>query len=143
MAYSVARRTGEIGIRMALGAQSGQVLRMILREASWMVCGGVAIGSAVALAAIRSVSTMLYGLKPDDPGTMASAAALLLAIALLAAWPPRAKGLARRSDDGATPRIAPPASQRKGQAAPTKVACHPNAAFEIFTPVLGNLPADE
>ncbi len=88
MAYSVARRTGEIGIRMALGARSGQVLRMILREASWMVCGGVVIGTAVALAVIRSVSAMLYGLKPDDPSTMAVAAGLLLAIALLAAWLP-------------------------------------------------------
>lgn len=91
MAYRVARRTGEIGIRMALGAQSGQVLRMILREASWMVCGGVVIGAAVALAAIRFVSAMLYGLKPDDPATMAGAAGLLLAIALLAAWLPARK----------------------------------------------------
>ena len=88
MAYSVAKRTGEIGIRMALGAQSGQVLWMILREASWMVCGGVVAGAGVALAAIRSLSAMLYGLKPDDPATMASAAGLLLAIALLAAWLP-------------------------------------------------------
>ena len=91
MAYRVARRTGEIGIRMALGAKSAQVLGMILREASWMVCGGVSIGAAVALVAIRSVSAMLYGLKPDDPVTMAGAAALLLAIALLAAWLPARK----------------------------------------------------
>jgi predicted permease len=88
MAYTVARRTGEIGIRMALGAQAVQVLRMVLREASWMALAGVTLGLACALWLARFLSSMLYGLMPWDPLTLTGAAALLLAIALLAAFGP-------------------------------------------------------
>jgi predicted permease len=88
MAYTVARRTGEIGIRMALGAQAGQVLRMVLREASWMAVVGVTLGLGCALWLAHFLSAMLYGLKPSDPLTLAGAAALLLLIALLAAFGP-------------------------------------------------------
>lgn len=88
MSYTVARRTSEIGIRMALGARAGQVLCMVLREASWMALAGVVIGVSGALWLGRLLSAMLYGLKPSDPLTLITAAALLTIIALLAALGP-------------------------------------------------------
>ncbi len=88
MAYTVARRTGEIGIRMALGAQAGQVLGMVLREASWIAIAGVALGVCGTLWLVRFLSAMLYALKPWDPPTLAGAAALLIIIALLAGFGP-------------------------------------------------------
>jgi len=88
MAYAVARRTNEIGIRMALGAQSNRVLRMILREASWMAIVGVVIGLGIAVAMGRLIASMLYGLKPYDPITLGSAALLLVIVALAASWIP-------------------------------------------------------
>ena len=88
MAYTVARRTNEIGIRIALGAQTGQVLRMILSEASWLAAIGVAIGLASALGLTRFLASLLYGLKPSDPVTLVAAALLLIATALAAGWLP-------------------------------------------------------
>ncbi|MBW8747185.1 MAG: ABC transporter permease [Acidobacteria bacterium] len=88
MTYTVARRTSEIGIRMALGARADQVLSMVLREVSWMALAGVAIGIGGALWLGRFLSAMLYGLKPSDPLTLITAAALLAIIALLAALGP-------------------------------------------------------
>ena len=88
MAYTVTRRTNEIGIRMALGAPRTKVLRMILREASTLTIIGVIIGIAASLFLARLVSTMLYGLKPSDPTALSSAAVILVAIALLAGWIP-------------------------------------------------------
>lgn len=88
MAYTVSRRTNEIGIRMALGAEARAVLSMILREATLLVVLGVGAGLAGALLAARLVASLLYGLKPTDPLTFAAAAALLLAVALLAGFGP-------------------------------------------------------
>ncbi len=88
MAYTVARRINEIGIRMALGAQTGQVLRMVLGEASWLALLGIGIGLGCALWLTRFLATLLYGLKPSDPGTLIGAAVLLLATALAAGWAP-------------------------------------------------------
>jgi predicted permease len=88
MAYTVASRTSEIGIRMALGAQTEQVIGMILREAWWMAAAGVTLGTIGALWFARFVGTMLYGLKPADPLTLAGAALLLAAISLIAAAGP-------------------------------------------------------
>ncbi len=88
MAYSVARRTNEIGIRIALGAQTGQVLRMVLGEASWLAVLGIAIGLGSALWLTRFLNSLLYGLKPGDPGTLIAAAILLLGTALAAGWAP-------------------------------------------------------
>jgi predicted permease len=88
MAYTVARRTSEIGIRMALGARADQVISMVLREVSWMALAGVAMGAGGALWLGRFLSAMLYGLKPSDPLTLITAAALLTIIALLAALGP-------------------------------------------------------
>jgi len=95
MAYSVANRTNEIGIRLALGARPGQVQGMILRESGWLAGAGVVVGVAAALALARLVKSMLYGVQPWDPVTLAAGAFLLLAVALAASWIPacRAAGV--------------------------------------------------
>lgn len=95
MAYTVAQRTNEIGIRLALGAQPGQVRGMILRESTWITAAGLLAGVAGALMLVRLVKSMLYGIGPYDPVTLGSAVVLLLAIALAATWIParRAAGI--------------------------------------------------
>jgi predicted permease len=87
-AYSVERRTGEIGIRMALGASGGTVLWMVEREALELVAAGVAIGLPAALLTGRFIAAWLFGLKPADPWTIAVAVAIILAATLLAAYAP-------------------------------------------------------
>ncbi len=88
MAYNVARRTGEIAIRMALGAQRTQVLTMVLRESITLALTGIVLGIAGALALARLIQSMLYGIAPSDPITLAASAILLLVIALAAALGP-------------------------------------------------------
>ena len=84
MAYNVSRRTNEIGIRMALGAQASAVLTMVLREAWLLAILGTVAGIAAALAVTRLLANELFGIKPNDPATYCAAGLLLLAIALLA-----------------------------------------------------------
>ncbi len=91
VSYNVARRTGEIGIRMALGAQRGGVVRMVLREVLVLVAGGLAIGMATALGTSRFVASFLYGMKANDPLTLALAVMTLLGTALVAAYAPARK----------------------------------------------------
>jgi ABC-type antimicrobial peptide transport system permease subunit len=88
MAYSVSRRTNEIGIRMALGAQRGDVTRMVLRETIWLIAVGLAVGLATALAAARLVTGILFGVAPTDPLTNALAALTLAAVGLIAGYLP-------------------------------------------------------
>jgi predicted permease len=88
MAYSVARRTNEIGVRMALGARAGMVLRMILRESVWMAAVGIALGVAGAFGLTRFVTTMLYGLKAMDAETMIGAGVVLFVVAIAAGYGP-------------------------------------------------------
>jgi predicted permease len=88
MAYSVAQRTNEIGIRMALGARPAQVHGMILRESTFVAAAGVLSGLGAALALARLVTSMLYGIEAHDPLTLAGAALLLLGVALCASWIP-------------------------------------------------------
>jgi predicted permease len=88
MAYTVSRRTSEIGIRMALGARRGEVLGMILRETTLLGIVGVVLGLGGALAATRVIDKMLYGLKPQDPVTLAVAAVLMLLVTATAGWLP-------------------------------------------------------
>jgi len=88
LAYSVARRTQEIGVRMALGAARGGILHMVLREALLLAGLGVAIGVPAALAANQFLSSMLFGLKATNPIALVAATALLLAVATLAAYLP-------------------------------------------------------
>src|SRR6266498_1627387 len=87
-AYSVARRTREIGIRMALGAQAGAVLRMIMREGAIMLVSGVAIGLLLAVATAKIVSGLLYGVGALDPVAFTVAPAVLTVAALIATWLP-------------------------------------------------------
>ncbi len=94
MAYSVAQRTNEIGIRLALGAQPGQVRSMILRESTWLTLAGVTAGVAGALGCTRLIRSMLYGVAPDDPATLIAGMALLLAIAIVATWIPARRAAA-------------------------------------------------
>lgn len=88
VSYMVTRRRTEIGIRMALGAQRGQVVGMVMREAGRMLTIGIAAGTALALIAGRAASSLLFGLKPYDPLTLVAAIALLAAIAVLASFVP-------------------------------------------------------
>jgi predicted permease len=91
MAYAVTRRTGEIGIRMALGAQRGAVVRMILRQVVMLAGVGGAIGLLAALAASRLVESFLFGVRASDPLALISAVAILISAALLAAYVPARK----------------------------------------------------
>jgi putative ABC transport system permease protein len=88
MSYSVARRRAEIGIRMALGAARGDVVTMVMREAGLLLAAGVAAGLLLAIVAGRAAATLLFGLTPGDPATLATAAAGLGAVALLASYLP-------------------------------------------------------
>jgi predicted permease len=88
MAYSVSRRTHEIGIRMALGAQPPQVLYMVLKRSLVLVAVGTTAGLATALGMTRLVASELYGLKPSDPLALGLATLLMLAVAALAAYLP-------------------------------------------------------
>ena len=88
LAQEVGRRTREIGIRMALGADRAQVLRMVVSLGAALVMIGLAAGLAGAWAATRGLRTLLYGVSPADPATAAGVALLLLAVALAACWLP-------------------------------------------------------
>jgi predicted permease len=88
MAYSVAQRTNEIGIRLALGAQPGQVRSMVLRESTWLALAGIAAGVGAALPCTRLVKSMLYGVTANDPITITAGVGLLLVVALAATWIP-------------------------------------------------------
>jgi predicted permease len=88
MSYSVARRTREIGIRMALGAERGSVLWLVLREVALMVVAGVAIGLPLSFALSRIVQSQLFELSAHDPLALAGASAMLAAVALLAGYLP-------------------------------------------------------
>jgi predicted permease len=88
MSYSVARRTNEIGIRMALGARSQDVLRLILRESMILVAVGVVIGIAVALGTSRFVATLLFGLPPTDVVSMMVATLVMITVSALAGYLP-------------------------------------------------------
>ncbi|HEY1677143.1 MAG TPA: ABC transporter permease [Candidatus Sulfotelmatobacter sp.] len=88
MAYSVAQRTSEIGIRMALGALPKEVLAMVLREATWVSLAGIVCGLGTTLFLARLVKSLLYGLKPNDPIVLLASASLLASIGLAAGWIP-------------------------------------------------------
>jgi len=88
IAYMVARRRNEIGVRMALGADCGRVIRLVLREAGLLLAVGLGVGTGLALWAGRAASAMLFGLQPHDPATLAGAIAALAAVALLASYGP-------------------------------------------------------
>src|SRR5262245_59401300 len=88
MSYDVARRTHEIGVRMALGASASRVLRLVLRETLWWVALGLTLGLGAALVALRWLESLLFGLKPHDPLTIGLAVLVLLAVAAVAGYLP-------------------------------------------------------
>jgi predicted permease len=91
MAHGVSRRTNEIGIRLALGAERRDVLAMILREAASLAALGAVLGVVAAAALSRYVRAMLFGITPADPATIGGAVAAMMAVALLAGWLPARK----------------------------------------------------
>jgi putative ABC transport system permease protein len=88
VAYGVARRTHEIGIRMALGAERGGVLRLVLGTGLRPVVVGVAVGVAVSLALSRVLASRLFGVTAHDPATLAAVVAVVLQAGLAACWLP-------------------------------------------------------
>jgi putative ABC transport system permease protein len=88
MAYSVARRTNEIGVRMALGASQTSVLRLVLRQGLLTAAAGVVFGIAIARATTRVMGSLLFGLSPSDPLTFAGVAVVLVGVAMLACYVP-------------------------------------------------------
>jgi ABC-type antimicrobial peptide transport system permease subunit len=88
MAYTVTRRTREIGIRLALGAGRASLLKLVLREVALLTVAGVAIAIPVALAVTRLVRSELHGIVPNDPLSIAAAAVVLASVALLAGYIP-------------------------------------------------------
>jgi ABC-type antimicrobial peptide transport system permease subunit len=86
--YDVTRRTGEFGIRMAVGAQRGNVIALVMREVA-LVCGvGLAAGSALALGVSKLVEGLVFQMKPGDPLIEGAAAVILVVVAIGAAWIP-------------------------------------------------------
>jgi putative ABC transport system permease protein len=94
MSYIVSQRTGEIGVRLALGAEPGSVAGMIVRQGGLVALVGIAVGLATALAGSRLMASLLYGVSSRDPGVFAGAAAALLTIAMLACWLPARRAAA-------------------------------------------------
>jgi ABC-type antimicrobial peptide transport system permease subunit len=94
--YAVNTQRSEIGIRLALGAEPGVVVRLVLQRVAWLVGIGVVAGTALSIWAGKFVAYLLYGLKPHDPVTLASAAGLLALVGVLAGWLPARR--AARSD---------------------------------------------
>jgi putative ABC transport system permease protein len=88
MSHAVAQRTSEIGIRMALGAQSGRMTLMVVRQGVLLALGGIALGLACAVAGTRVMADMLYEVSATDPGTFVAVSLLLLLVALLASYLP-------------------------------------------------------
>jgi predicted permease len=94
MMYSVSRRTREIGVRLALGAQRGSVLRMVLRDASLLLSSGIVIGLAVSLAFASVLKTLLYGTAARDPLVLSAVCAVVAMTGLVAAWMPALRAAA-------------------------------------------------
>jgi ABC-type antimicrobial peptide transport system permease subunit len=88
MSYMVERRKNEIGIRMALGAGRGAVVSMIMREAATLLCAGLIIGGLAAIGAAQWARALLFGLRPGDPLTLATAVVSLSLVAAVASYVP-------------------------------------------------------
>ena len=93
ISYSVSRRTNEIGIRVALGASRGAILRMILGETLRLTLAGLALGVPCALGAARLIGHMLFGVSPNDPATLTIVAVLLAAVAAFAGYVPARRAM--------------------------------------------------
>jgi putative ABC transport system permease protein len=88
LSYSVSRQTQEIGVRVALGARRGHVLRVVMQEGMTMVFAGIFVGLAAAFGVSRLMASLLFGVEARDPLTFGSVAAILTAVAIAACWIP-------------------------------------------------------
>ena len=88
LAYTVTRRTHEIGVRMALGATRGDVMRMVQHDALWMVCAGLAFGTPLALWAKRVATSLIPGLPANSPASIVFGGAVMIVLGLVAACVP-------------------------------------------------------
>jgi ABC-type antimicrobial peptide transport system permease subunit len=93
LSYEVTRRTHEIGIRMAMGAEQRNVLRLVISKGIALAAFGVTVGIVVALGVTRYVEVLLYGVRPADPATLICVAALLLAVASAACYVPARRAM--------------------------------------------------
>lgn len=93
VAFWVARRTSEIALRMAIGAESGHVLWLVMRRTVLLVAGGVAIGLAASIASAKALAGLLYGVTPADPAALTLATLFLVVVAMLAAYVPTRRAL--------------------------------------------------
>ena len=107
VAYATARRTGEIGIRMALGARSGNIIWLMLRRMVIIVGLGVAVGLGAALAVTRLIESMLWQVTANDPATLIGAAALLIVVAPACWYDPCPPGYTNSPNGGASLRVRP------------------------------------
>jgi len=94
LAFSVSQRTNELGIRVALGAERGTILRMILGEGAAMALVGLVVGGVAAIPLSQLLTGLLFGIEPADPPTIALSAVLLVGVALVAAWIPARRATA-------------------------------------------------
>jgi len=92
MSYVVTQRTGEIGVRLALGAKPASVAGAIVLEGGIVALAGIVAGLLTALAGGRFIQSLLFGVSPRDPGVFAATTILLLCVALLACWIPARRG---------------------------------------------------
>jgi ABC-type antimicrobial peptide transport system permease subunit len=88
MAYSVSRRTREIGVRMAMGASAGNVLRVVLRQGLGQLAIGLVLGLGGAFGLARVMKSLLVGVTPTDPATFGTISAVLIAVGIFACWVP-------------------------------------------------------
>lgn len=88
LAYRVNHRTAEIGVRIAVGAQRGQVIWMVLRDSLILTAAGIVVGVPLAVLTGKALSSALYGIKPEDPASFAFALVGVAAVALAAGWIP-------------------------------------------------------
>jgi putative ABC transport system permease protein len=93
ISYIVSERTHEIGIRLALGAQSRNILRMVLRQGLGLAIAGAAVGLVCALIVSHLMAGLLYGVRPTDPLTFACVALLLMGVALVACYIPARRAI--------------------------------------------------
>jgi len=93
MAFAVSRRTREIGVRMALGANRTEILEMVLRETFVLLGLGIAVGILAALGASRLIANLTYGVVPNDPSTCVAVCAGLAAVALIACYTPARRAM--------------------------------------------------
>jgi len=93
MSFAVTRRTRELGIRLALGAQRGSLLRFVLSEAAWLAGAGILLGGAGALAAGQYMRTLFHDLQPADPVVLTAVPAGVFVVALLASYLPARKAM--------------------------------------------------